>query len=131
MAAPTITARGQNKSVEACTANFVFSTTAAGNYDSTVKIPRNAQIIGVNARANVALTNGTNITVKMGPAASGAALTGTIALGDLNAARKQDVQLAVAPLVIAAANDGGVISITTTGTFNAGDLDITVFYIVG
>ena len=130
MAAPTITAKGNNKSVEACTANFVFDTTAADDYDSTVKIPANATLLGVVCKAAVALTNGTSFLVKMGPAASGDTLTVKFDLADLNAVGAQMFRTMVAPLDVTTANNGGVISITTTGVFNAGDIDITVFYVV-
>lgn len=130
MAAPTITGKGINRSVEAATANFVFSATAAGDYDSTVKIPAGATILGSATKANVIMAGGTNVTIKMGPAATGAAVSAAITTTDMNAALKQNFEAPVAPLVIAAANDGGVISITTTGTYATGDIDVTVFYVV-
>ena len=130
MAAPTITGKGINRSVEAATANFVMSATVAGDYDSTVTIPKGATILGSATQANVPMAGGTNLTIKMGPAASGAILSAAIITADMNAALKQNFETPVAPLVIAAANAGGVISITTTGTYATGDVDVTVFYVV-
>ena len=71
MAAPTITGKGINRSVEAATANFVFNATVAGDYDSTVTIPAGATILGSATKANVTMAGGTNLIIKMGPAASG------------------------------------------------------------
>ena len=130
MAAPTITGKGINRSVEAATANFVFSGTVAGDYDSTVTIPAGATILGSATKANVTMAGGTNLIIKMGPAASGDALSAAITTADMNAALKQNFEPAVAPLAVTAANDGGVISITTTGTYASGDIDVTVFYVV-
>ena len=130
MAAPTITGKGINRSVEAATANFVFNATVAGDYDSTVTIPAGATILGSATKANVTMAGGTNLIIKMGPAASGDAVSAAITTADMNAALKQNFEPAVAPLAVTAANDGGVISITTTGTYASGDIDVTVFYVV-
>lgn len=130
MAAPTITGKGINRSVEAATANFVFSATAAGDYASTVTIPAGATILGSATKANVTMAGGTNLIIKMGPAGSADAVSAAITTADMNAALKQNFEAAVAPLAVTAANDGGVISITTTGTYASGDVDVTVFYVV-
>jgi len=130
MAAPTIKSKGINREVQCATANFVFDSTAAGDYDSTVIIPPKATIVGVYMMANVALTNGTNIIANIGPAGgTHVDLTPAVVLADLNANNKQDSSAVVTPLALDAVQ-GGVISITTTGTFNAGDLDVTVCYVV-
>lgn len=134
--ARTITSspRGTNRTVEAVTANFVVpSASDAGSYNSTAVIPANALILGVNVRANVAMASGTNVTVNIGDAEGGTAvaLTAVIITADLNAVLKQDVQVAVAPLVLtAAAVASGLVSITTVGAFDAGDIDVTVFYVI-
>ena len=130
MAAPTITGKGINRSVEAATANFVMSATVAGDYDSTVTIPKGATILGSATKCNVPMAGGTDLTIKMGPAATGATLSAVIITADMNAALKQNYEHVISPLVIAAANAGGVLSITTTGTFTTGDVDVTVFYVV-
>ena len=130
MAAPTISSAGSNREVHCATAKFVFSTTVAGAYDSTVIIPPKATIIGVYLYAHVALTNGTNIIANIGPAGgTHVDLTPAVVTADLNAANKQDSSAVVTPLALDAVQ-GGVISITTTGTYNAGDLDVTVCYVV-
>lgn len=131
MAAPTMTQRGINRSVEAATANFLFAAgTAAGDYASTVSIPYGATILGCAVKCNVTMAGGTNLTIKMGPAGTADSLTGTIVTADMNAALKQNYEAVVAPLVVTAANNGGVISITTVGVYGGGDIDITVFYVV-
>ena len=116
MAAPTISSAGINREVHCATAKFVFSTTAAGAYDSTVIIPPKATITGVYMYAHVA--GGTHVD-----------LTPTVITADLNAVNKQDSSAVVTPLALDAVQ-GGVISITTDGTYNAGDLDVTVCYVV-
>lgn len=130
----TSSPKGTNRSVEAATANFVVpSSSTAGSSNSTAKIPANATILGVSVKTNVAMAGGTNITVKIGDAVGGAAvaLSAAIITADLNAALKQDTQIAVAPLALtAAAVASGLISITTTGTYSAGDIDVTVHYVV-
>lgn len=130
MAAPTISSAGINREVHCATAKFVFDSTVAGAYDSTVIIPPKATITGVYMYAHVALTNGTNIIANIGPAGgTHVDLTPVVITADLNAVDKQDSSAVVTPLALTAVQ-GGVISITTTGTYNAGDLDVTVCYVV-
>ena len=132
MAAPTITGKGINRSVEAATANFVMDAagTPASDYASTVSIPAGATILGSATKCNVLAAGGTNLTIKMGPAGTADTLSAVITTADMNAALKQNYEHEIAPLVVTAANDGGVISITTTGVYTAGDIDVTVFYVV-
>ena len=126
--------KGTNRSVEAVTANFVVpSATDADSYNSTAKIPANAQILGVNVRTNVAMASGTNVTVKIGDAEGGAAvaITAAIVTADMGAALMQDVLPTVNQATLtAAAVISGLVSITTTGVYDAGDIDVTVFYVV-
>ena len=130
MAAPTIKAKGRNREVQCATANFVFDTTSTAAHDSDVIIPPKATIVGVYTYANVACTNGTSIIVNIGPAGgTHVDLTPVIALADTNAANKQDSSAVVTPLALDAVQ-GGVISITLDGTYNAGDIDVSVCYIV-
>ena len=130
MAAPTISSAGINREVHCANAKFVFSLTIAGAYDSTVIIPPKATIIGVYMYAHVALTNGTNIIANIGPAGgTHVDLTPAVITADLNAVDKQDSSVVVTPLALTAVQ-GGVISITTTGTYNTGVLDVTVCYVV-
>ena len=129
MAAPTITDKSISRSVKASTANFVFSSTVAGTYASTVIIPNGAVIISVATKANVALTNGTSFLVKV----DAVTITAAIVLASANAIGEFTAQAPVLPHTIgttAANAGGGALSITTTGTFNAGDLDVTVCYVV-
>lgn len=134
----TITAapKGVNRSVEAVTATFtvpVGTTSTAGSINSTAKIPANAQILGVNIRTNVIMVGGTNVTVKIGDAVGGAAVAicAAVVTADMAALLMQDVLPTVnqATLTAAAIADGSV-SITTTGSYTAGDIDVTVFYVV-
>ena len=129
MAAPTITDKSASRSVKAATANFVFDSTVAGTYASTVIVPNGATIISVATKANVALTNGTSFLVKVDAVTVSAA----IVIASANAIGECTAQAPVLPHTIGTTADnagGGAISITTTDTFNAGDIDIIVCYVV-
>ena len=129
MAAPTITDKSANRSVKAATANFVFSLTVAGTYSSTVIVPNGAEIVSISTKTNVALTNGTSFLVAVG----GTTVTAAIVLTSTNAIAEFTSQAALLPhtLGTTAINaGGGTISIITTGTYNAGDIDVTVVYVV-
>ena len=127
----TSMSKGTNRSVEAATENFVVgSSTVAGTVIGNAKVPANATILGVSVKTNVVMVGGTNVTVKIG-GASAVAVSAAIITADMNAVLKQDTQVAVAPLVLTAgAVAEGNITITTVGTFNAGDIDVTVHYVV-
>ena len=129
----TTSPKGNNRKVQAASANFVVpSSSTAGSKNSTVRIPYGASVIGVVCKTNVALAGGTNVTVKIGDAEGGSAvaITAAIITADLNAALKQDMSVAVAPAGLTdAALSSGLISITTTGTYSACDIDVTVIYV--
>tara|TARA_B100001094_G_scaffold331344_2_gene399318 strand:- start:1478 stop:1870 length:393 start_codon:yes stop_codon:yes gene_type:complete len=130
MANPTVKSKGVNREVHCATANFVFSDTVAGAYDSAVIIPPKATITGVYMYANITMAGGTNVIANIGPAGgTHVDLTPVVITADLNANNKQDSSAVVTPLALDAVQ-GGVISITTTGTYSAGDLDVTVCYVV-
>lgn len=127
----TSMSKGTNRSVEAATENFVVaSSTVAGTIIGKAVVPANATILGVSVKTNVVMVGGTNVTVKIG-GASAVAVSAAIITADMNAVLKQDTQVAVAPLALtAAAIAQGNITITTAGTYTAGDIDVTIHYVV-
>jgi|TARA_R110001606_G_scaffold158423_2_gene302163 hypothetical protein len=127
----TSMSKGTNRSVEAATENFVVaSSTAAATFIGKAKVPANATILGVSVKTNIAMAGGTNVTVKVG-GASAVAVSAAILTATMTPALKQNTLISVAPLALtAAAVAEGNITITTVGTFTAGDIDVTIHYVV-
>ena len=125
MAAPTMTVKGKNRELHCTTVNFVMdSAQAASTYTSTGIVPAGASIIAVSAKVNgTGITGGTNLTVEVG----GVSVSAAIVIASLSADNETTAEVAVSPATL----DGGAIGITTTGSnMTAGDIDITVCYIV-
>ena len=99
-------------------ANFVPTT--AATYNSEVKIPKGTLLKSITSVEGTALAGGTNVTIKVGSQSITAALALAAFTGnDVHALTTED------GLVVTATGD---LSITTTGTFTAGDVDIYIEY---
>lgn len=99
-------------------ANFV--PTAAGDYTSTAIIPLGALIKSITSVEGVALTTGTSITFKGG----GLSLSAAIVLASFTGVDTHD--LTDTDGLVATASEP--LSITSAGTFGAGDIDVYVEY---
>lgn len=99
-------------------ANFV--PTAAATYASEISIPEGAVITSLKSIEGAALAGGTNVTFKVGSQS----LTAAIALSSFTGVDTHDLT-DTDGLVVSAT---GKLSITTTGTFSAGDIDVYVEY---
>jgi hypothetical protein len=99
-----------------------FTPTTAGTYVSTSLIPKGAILKSVTSVENTAMAGGTNTTFKVGSQSITAAIvlasfTGIDAHALTNAAGLE-------------VTTSGALSITTTGTHSAGDIDVYVEYYV-
>lgn len=99
-------------------ANFVPTT--AGTYTSTAILPAGAILKSVTSVEGTALAGGTNATFKVGSQS----ITGAIALAAFTGVDTHDLTDTDGLAVTA----DGALSITTTGTFSAGDIDVYVEY---
>jgi hypothetical protein len=107
-------------SLRVAKANFV--PTDAGTYVSTTLIPAGAILKSVTSVENTALAGGTNATFKVGSQS----ITAAIALSAFTGIDAHALTNAAG----LAATASGALSITTTGTFSAGDIDVYVEYYV-
>jgi hypothetical protein len=99
-------------------ANFV--PTAAATYTSGVIIPKDAILKSVTSVEGTALAGGTNVTFSVGAQD----ITAAIALASFTGVDTHDLT-DTDGLAVTASGD---FSITTTGTFSAGDIDVYVEY---
>lgn len=99
-------------------ANFV--PTAATDYISTAIIPKGALVKAITSVEGTALATGTNVTFKGG----GLSLTAAIATASFTGVDTHDLT-DTDGLV---ATSSAPLSITTTGTYDAGDIDVYVEY---
>ena len=109
----------------------VVSPTAAGNYalvfpsGGDVTLPLGALVSHVFLRGSSTLAGGTDASVVLAPtsgAGAGTVLVTPVALANL--------LLGSAPPVVPVVGDAvnQFVSVTTTGTFTAGSLEVTLFY---
>ena len=124
MANPTSPSGGQNRPIQCATANFIWSATGAGSYDSTIMVPTGSQIVSIATMGGAIVpTTGTNIRVTVG----GTNAMAAIAFAKYDAIGESTVALQADGLTAALS---GAIGLTTTGTHDAGVTKVTVCYIV-
>lgn len=99
-----------------------FTPTTAGTYTSNVIIPEGAILKSVTSVENTALAGGTSVQFKVGSQNATAAIALAAFTGiDAHALTNADGLEATA---------SGALSITSVGTFSAGDIDVYVEYYV-
>ncbi len=103
-------------------AKVSFTPTAAATYTSTTSLPAGAIVKSITTVEGVALAGGTNITFSVGTQD----LTAAIALADFTGVDVHALTSVDGLAVIAT----GLLNITSTGTFSAGDIDTYVEYYV-